>query len=87
MERLKKKREDEAAEIRRLQEMDSENARLKKEQDERERLRAKEHRERREMERVEREKYTKQLKNSIMQGLENQTEAKKKVLAIRWGRR
>jgi hypothetical protein len=37
------------------------------------------------MERVEREKYTKQLKNSIMQGLENQTEAKKKVLAIRWG--
>jgi hypothetical protein len=83
MERLKKKHEDEAEEIRRLQALDSEAAAQKKIADEQNRLKEKEARERRELERVQREQYTKQLKNSIMSGLQNQTEAKKKVLAIR----
>ena len=83
MERLKKKEEDEAAEIKRLQELDQELAHQKMEDDVRNRLKEKQARERRELERVQREQYTKQLKNSIMSGLENQTEAKKKVLSIR----
>jgi hypothetical protein len=83
MERLKKKEEDDAAEVRRLQALDSEAARQKKFQDEQNRLKEKQARERRELERVQREQFTKQLKNSILTGLENQTEAKKKVLAIR----
>ena len=47
--------------------------------EEQNRLREKQARERREFERVQREQYTKQLKTSILTGLENQTDAKKKV--------
>lgn len=83
MERQKKKQEDEAERIHQLQLMDSEIAKQKKIQDEQNRLREKRARERRELERVQREEYTKQLKNSIISGLENKTEAKKKVLEIR----
>lgn len=83
LQRLKKRHEDEAAEIRRLQALESEAARQKVLQNEQNRLKEKQARERREQERVEREQATKQLKNSILSGLEHQTEAKKRVLSIR----
>lgn len=83
MERQKRKEAEEAEEVRKLQEMDRELARKKKENDEINRQKEKQNRERREADRVQREQYTKQLKTSIMAGLENKTEQKKRVLDIR----
>lgn len=83
MEKQKRKEEEEAEEVRKLQEMDRNLARQKKENDEINKQREKQARERREADRVQREQYTKQLKTSIMAGLDNKMEQKKRVLDIR----
>lgn len=83
LERLRKKQEAEQEEIRRLQILDKQLALEKKEIQIQNKLREKQSNEKKEFERVQREAYTKQLKNSIVSGIDNEIYTKKKMLEIR----
>jgi hypothetical protein len=70
------------AEVKYLQELDRLGAREKREKAASDKAKEKQFRENREMERVQRQAYTTQLKNSIVAGVENRIDAKKKMLEV-----
>lgn len=75
--------EERMREVRRLQEMDAAMAQEKKEREIMRRKMEKQRNEQREMERVQREQYTKQMKDTIMKGVNDQIDSKKRIQELR----
>ena len=83
MERQKQKEEDFWREVRTLQEIDRKRAIEKAEQDRQNKIKEKQRREQMEFERVQRTEYTKQLKQSIVTGIDTKIDSRKKTLSLR----
>jgi hypothetical protein len=81
---LQKQKDDEnLREIRRLQELDAVYAQELKEKEIQRRKLEKERNEQRELERVQRENYTRQMKETIVKGINDQIDSKKRILELR----